>query len=310
MSLEKAKKWRMDQLQRALFFHRKFHEYGMIELAEELDQLKGERYEWALEALGISEIAWNIAIHRGIKPVLVFCHPDVIMENPRRIAYYRMLAILSQKSMQNIGLPTQKHEFESEQLDREKARSLAITFNKIISAIVEDDPEITVRELDMLRAMSAGTQADGSWRNRKGDEAEEAIKALIKARIREKGLLYCTGSEGRELILKDGRVFVFGKEPDVGVYHGKKLIIAIEIKGGIDPAGVHERYGAALKSLEKAKKNNRECKTILIMARVSLTSSVEREINESPYIDQFFDLEGVMEHGSETQQEFFRSLNL
>jgi len=184
MSLEKAKKWRMDQLQRALFFHRKFHEYGMIELAEELDQLKGERYEWALEALGISEIAWNIAIHRGIKPVLVFCHPDVIMENPRRIAYYRMLAILSQKSMQNIGLPTQKHEFESEQLDREKARSLAITFNKIISAIVEDDPEITVRELDMLRAMSAGTQADGSWRNRKGDEAEEAIKALIKARIR------------------------------------------------------------------------------------------------------------------------------
>jgi len=73
---------------------------------------------------------------------------------------------------------------------------------------------------------------------------------------------------------------------------------------------VHERYGAALKSLEKAKKNNRECKTILIMARVSLTSSVEREINESPYIDQFFDLEGVMEHGSETQQEFFRSLNL
>lgn len=308
---EKERAWERDQLQRALFFHKAFHEYGLIELAERLDQIKGEKYKWDLSNLAISETAWNIAIHRGLKPVLVFCHPDVIMENPKFVAYYRMLAILSQKSMQNIGLPVIDHELKGKALDKEKANKLAVTLNKVISSIIEDDPEITRLELDMLRAMSAGTQADGSWRNRKGDEAENAVKALVKAVIKEKDLLRYVDERDR-WVLKDGRVFVFQKDPDIVVYNKEKeKVTAVEIKGGIDPAGVHERYGAALKTLEKVKKETGgKCRTIFVAAEVSLTDAAKQKINESEYMDRFFAIEEVLKNESSVQKEFLTELNL
>jgi len=55
--------------------------------------------------LGISQKAWNKVIHRGIKPVLIFAHPQVLMSVSRAVGYYRMLAMVSQKSMNRVALP-------------------------------------------------------------------------------------------------------------------------------------------------------------------------------------------------------------
>jgi len=44
----------------------------------ELESIKGEDLEWNGRDLGITNRAWNRVIHKGIKPVRVFAHPEVI----------------------------------------------------------------------------------------------------------------------------------------------------------------------------------------------------------------------------------------
>lgn len=105
-------------------------------------------------------------------------------------------------------------------------------------------------------------------------------------------------SRGKSIVLElnDGRVLALGTEPDIGIYRDAKVIqIAIEIKGGIDPAAVLERFGASLKSLRRAKQENDNSITILIMQGVSLTPRVEGEIeNSKDTIDHFFTIEDVI----------------
>ena len=79
----RTKAWSIDQLAKSEFFHQKLHDWGMMEVAAQIDQLQGETLEWNSEHLGISERAWNKVIHRGIKPVIVFAHPDVLTSVPR-----------------------------------------------------------------------------------------------------------------------------------------------------------------------------------------------------------------------------------
>ena len=145
--------------------------------------------------------------------------------------------------------------------------------------------------------MAAGSQAQGSWQNTKGDRAEVVIKDLIERRIREKGLVLEEVSHGKSetLNLKDGRQFILGSEPDMGVYKNNLIQIAVEIKGGIDPAGVLERFEAALKSLRRAKQENPKSITILIMQGVFLTSKAKEEIEKSKsIIDYFFTIEDII----------------
>jgi hypothetical protein len=65
--------------------------------------------------------------------------------------------------------------------------------------------------------------------------------------------------------LKDGRTLTMGSEPDIAVYKDGKIQVAIEIKGGIDTAGALEWFGAALKSLNRAKQENPESVTVLVV---------------------------------------------
>lgn len=70
--------WAFDQITKSEFFHQKLHEWGLLEIAYELEAIKGEELEWNLEKLNISSKAWNKVIHRGIRPIRVFSHPDVL----------------------------------------------------------------------------------------------------------------------------------------------------------------------------------------------------------------------------------------
>jgi hypothetical protein len=66
-SFGRREAWLLDQLAKSEFFHQKLHEWGMLETAEQIEQIKGETLPWNLEELAISEKAWNKIIHRGIK---------------------------------------------------------------------------------------------------------------------------------------------------------------------------------------------------------------------------------------------------
>ena len=278
-----------------------------MEIAYELEAIKGEELEWNLERLNISPKAWNKVIHRGIKPIRVFCHPDVLEEDPKRVSYYRMLAMVSQKSMSKVGLTVNGYEEGRKSFDKDTALKISKHLNRIISILIEHDEEIDAREFDLWRGMAAGSQAQGSWQNTKGDRAEIVIKELIERRVREKGLMIEATIHGKNerLKLKDGRMLVMGSEPDIGIYKDDKIQIAVEIKGGIDPAGVLERFGAALKSLRRAKRENPKSITVLIMQSVSLTSKAKEEISKSrATIDHFFTIEEVIGDESIRKQLF------
>jgi hypothetical protein len=311
-SKEKEEAWTVDQITKSMFFHQKLHEWGLLEIAYELEKIKGEELNWNREDLNITDKAWNKVIHRGIKPIIVFAHPDVLVENPKRVSYYRMLSMVSQKSMNKLNLNTDKYEAGEIKLSRNGALKLSRHLNRIISSLIEHDEEIDPREFDIWRGMCAGSQAQGSWQNIKGDRAEVVVKDLIKRRLMDKGLVSERNVRDNieELKLKDGRKFILGSEPDIGIYQDDLVQIAIEIKGGIDPAGVLERFGAALKSLRRSKEKNPKSITILLMQEVSLTSKVKEEIdNAKDVIDHFFTIENVT--GNEDQRKrFFEILNI
>jgi len=75
---DKYESWLIDQVTKSEFFHQKLHKYGLLEVAYAIEDVHGENLDWNKKNLGISEKAWKKVIHRGIKPVRVFAHPDVL----------------------------------------------------------------------------------------------------------------------------------------------------------------------------------------------------------------------------------------
>jgi hypothetical protein len=304
--------WTIDQFTKSEFFHEKLHEWGLLEIAYELEQIKGDELDWNRNELNISEKAWNKVIHKGIKPIRVFSHPDVLINNPKRVGYYRMLAMVSQKSMGRVGLNIDSYETDQNKLSMALAIQISRHLNKIISILIEHDEKIDQREFDIWRGMAAGSQAQGSWQNAKGDRAEIVIKDLIERTLKEKRLVIkeIKHGKGEEIVLNDGRVFILGSEPDIGIYQKNIIQKAVEIKGGIDTAGVLERFGAALKSLRRAKQENSKSITILIMQGVSLTSKAKEEIEKSKsIIDHFFTIEEVIGQ-DESRNRLFKILDI
>jgi hypothetical protein len=294
-SITEKESWTIDQITKSEFFHQKLHEWGLLEIAYELEDINGEKFDWDLKGLDINIGAWNKIIHKGIKPVLVFAHPDILKQNPKRISYYRMLSMVSQKSMTGIGLSIKKYEEGASSLD-DSALEISRNFNRIICVLIEHDENIDEREFDLWRGMAAGSQAQGSWQNTKGDREEIVIKEFIERKIREKKLILeeIKHRKTKILELKDGRTLILGSEPDIGIYRNDKVEVAVEIKGGIDPAGVHERFGAALKSLRRAKQENQNAITILIIRDVSLTHTAKKEIEDEVIIDHFLTTEDLI----------------
>lgn len=280
----------------------------MLEVAYQIEGVKGETLDWDGEKLGISQKAWNKVIHRGIKPVIIFAHPQVLMSVSRAVGYYRMLALVSQKSMNRVGLPGTRYEQESTFPDEQVALAIAQHLNKIISHLVETDEQIDAREFDLWRGMAAGSQAQGSWQNTKGRRTEVIVKGILQRRLREKKRVSEETADGLCMQLRDGRTIVFADEPDVGVYKGEKIVAAVEIKGGIDTAGVLERVGAAIKSLNRAKEANPESTTILILQGVSVTQQARDDLKTNQIaVNYWFTVEEVLED-EEQREEFFRLL--
>ena len=309
MTTNKKRTWAIDQLAKSGFFHQKLHEWRLIEVAQQIDQIKGETLNWDKTSLEISQQAWNKIIHRGVKPIIVFAHPDVLTTLSRSMSYYRMLAMVSQKSMSQVGLSTVRYE-EGRLPKAEVAETIAKHLNKIISKLIETDETIDAREFDLWRAMAAGSQAQGSWQNTKGRKMEIVIQGVIRRRLHEHELISKNIDDNSRVTLIDHRVVVFADEPDIGFYEGEKIISAVEIKGGIDKSGVLERVGAAIKSLSRTKEENSNSITILVLQEVSMTpqSIVDLQTNQK-VVNYWFTVEELLENPGK-RNEFFELLKL
>lgn len=302
------KAWYIDQLAKSEFFHQKLHEWKLVEIAEQLEAVQGENLTWDKSILGISENAWNKVIHRGIKPVIVFAHPEILQTILGSTAYYRMLAMVSQKSMNQVGGSVTNFETGSKFPDKEKAMFLASHLNQIISHLIETDEKLNAREFDIWRGMSAGSQAQGSWQNAKGEQAEILLRGIIEKRINGKGLAKEVTTTKIEL--NNRKIITFSSEPDISVLENGLIQIAVEVKGGIDTAAVLERVGAAIKSLRRAKEENSDSITILIMQEVAFSATAQKDIELSKEaINYFFKLEQLIENELEREQ-FFNLLGI
>lgn len=275
---EGVKTWLVDQITKSEFFHQKLHQWGLLTVADELERVRGESLSWDREALGISGKAWDKVIHCGIKPIRVFAHPEVLTSIPGAVGYYRMLAMVSQKSMSGVGISVGAYETAQKQPDYPTSERIAVHLNAIISRLVEADEVLDEREFDLWRGMAAGAQAQGSWVNAKGDAAQATISGLVQRRLADKNLVKEHAPDWSWVSLVDGRRFVFSDDPDIAVYRGDAIRAAIEVKGGIDPAGVLERLGAALKTLSRIREKNPTATTILVMHESVMTETATRDL--------------------------------
>lgn len=221
-----------------------------------------------------------------------------------------MLAIVSQKSMSQVGLSIIRYEQGSSLTDELVAIKISQHLNKIISYLVEADEQIDSREFNIWRGMAAGAQAQGSWQNIKGNKVEIIIRGLLERRLKEQRLVTDEKTDNSTINLLDDRVIIFADEPDVAIYQDEKIIAALEIKGGIDQAGILERLGAAIKSLSRIKTINPESITVLILQGVSMTQQAIEDLNNHQLIvNYWFTLEEVLED-NQKQNELFTLLDI
>ncbi|MEA5572275.1 XcyI family restriction endonuclease [Calothrix sp. UHCC 0171] len=80
----------------------------------------------------------------------------------------------------------------------------------------------------------------------------------------------------------------------------------IEIKGGTDPAGALERYGAAIKSFEEARRRHPTVKTILIAS--CITTEVSSRIQNDNKISYYFNLTEILSENSKEYNKLIQEI--
>jgi len=307
---------------RSTFFYRKLIEYHTYDLPLTIVKLIpiSKEYSWTKKKRwGISQDAFDQISNLNINPIQIFAHPRLLREHPSLTAYYRNVAALSQKSVGYLsGVNPNRFEKDNpENMTDTDALALSRLFNEHISLIIESAlKQFRRKHIQGLLFASTGAQIDGSWRNAIGDESEKVVqKMLIKGAIdlsqlsafilrdnkggvepfSEKNLpgLLDRADEFRGFMLKNKRSVLFSSEPDISLIDQDGTTIAvIEIKGGTDPAGALERYGAAKKSFDVSIKQNPKAKTILVAS--CITSEVEKRVSLDPLIKRFFNLTALV----------------
>ena len=307
---------------RSTFFYRKLNEYHTYEFSETINKLipLSKEYDWKkYKTWGITKEAFEQIKNSDLSLIHVFSHPRLLREHPILAAYYRNVAALSRKSVSYLsGISTIKFENgETRDMTESHAAALSQLFNEHTSLIIENALEGFDKEhvTGMLFA-STGAQIDGSWRNAIGDEAEKVVqKILIKEAIdlsrltafllrdnhhgvekfnkKDNAKQLDRVSEFRGFTLKNKRSVLFSSEPDISLVDTDGSTIAvIEVKGGTDPAGALERYGAAKKSFEEAIRQKANVMTVLVAS--CITPEVESRVKKDKTIKEYFNLTAVL----------------
>jgi hypothetical protein len=323
---------------RSTFFYRKLREYKTLsfnDIIQELLTVK-DLYSWENRLnWGIGEDAFNyINNHPNLQLIQVFCHPRLIREHSTLLAYYRNIAALSQKAITYLlGIDVKKIEIDKTNrypLTEDKAFALARLFNEHISLIIDSSIKtFTEEELYGLLLASTGAQIDGSWRNAIGEEAEKVVQRLVIKEANEHNLLAAfiprlnTGIElynpvqleqqleniedYRGVMLTNQTSILFSSEPDISLLDNQGATMAvIEVKGGADPAGALERYGAAKKSFEEARRRNSEVRTILVAS--CITKEVHTRIQNDSTISNYFNLTEILSENSKQYDLFVQEI--
>ncbi|MCF8301995.1 MAG: XcyI family restriction endonuclease [Bacteroidales bacterium] len=267
-----------------------------------------------LSNLLIENDVWDYVVKtRQYEPKYVFCHPDIIIADKSTSLYYRGLCGLSMKAAKDYFGAIEKIESGNKQarLGKEKALRIARIYNMFICSIIKGSYKWTLENGKRTLIATLGITLDGIMRNRVGALAEERIRTMVFEWLIEKGLIMdeITEIDSNEFELKDDIIMRFSSEPDIYFTRksgsGEELLALIEIKGGIDPAGALERYGAATKSFQQALKENPRCKNFFLTA--VFTQELLSRIKGDRLVEKYYDIVKILED-PKVKDDFFDEL--
>jgi len=312
---------------RSSTFSRKLKELSFFEFEKRIKTLAelDEAFSWdKRNEWGIAEDAWEIIDEAQISPLFLFLHPRILQEQPDLLAYYRSVALLSQKGLKQIlSITVEEIEQSAKVPSREKVKKICLLINDFISIIIKSVDTITLAQISGMMFASAGAQIQGSWNNAIGLEGELLVRKLI---IREfinkniiKGYTMTNGKILKELdkplesaidikvlLLSTQGSLVFSSEPDISIYDRNGVVKGdIEIKAGIDPGGALERLGAAMKSFENTRRDNPLCECFYLCGRV--TEEVTKRVAGAVNFGNMYTLNEII-YESNKQDEFINKI--
>jgi hypothetical protein len=291
-------------------------------LQKRIDELARRMIEDYAEALDYTPLvdylieaqAWQHVAALALKPQLVFSHPALLQAFPLTSLYYRGMAGLSIKACKDYFGAVERIESGTAgvKIPADKALKMARTYNLFISSIILNSTNWTLRNGHRMILATMGITLDGTMRNRAGEIAEDRIRRMIldwlnaRSLVKETELAGTAESElSRKVILKNGTVMQFSSEPDIAFLLDDQLLATVEIKGGIDPAGALERYGAAKKSFEEAVRKSGRCRNFYLGG--VFTDELTRRITADRLVEKTYSIILLLKD-SEIREEFFREL--
>ncbi|MFQ4144767.1 XcyI family restriction endonuclease [Chlorogloeopsis sp. ULAP02] len=307
----------IDYQLRSTFFYRKLYELGFNGFLAEIEKLIeiSDNFNWeGRHNWGISETAWNILEESKIPKIAVFAHPRVLLEQPKLSGYYRSVAVLPQKAAKKLAFSSIDSIEEGKgKLSQDRALILCQLYNSHSSLIIESTNEYSQTDMQALMYASAGAQINGSWLNKIGEEAELLTRRIlirllldaqyIVAAILKDGSSRLDSEYLQDLVDKvdllsgvrliNQTSIIFSTEPDLSLLNPSGEIVAvIEVKGGKDTAGALERYGAAKKSFEEAKRFNPHVTTIFLAS--CITDEVNRRLQNDEIVNYVYNLTQIV----------------
>ena len=220
-----------------------------------------------LEDLMISEQVWKHISRSNIDPKFVFANPVVLQKHPQLSQYYRGIALLPRKRVEDIAVSVASWEDGTRKTPITEAQSKCVArlYNAVICSIIEGTSKWTLDNGYRNIIANMGIGLDGAFRNIIGQDAEDLVKTRIRNWLDSRHLIVKQNDAKTEFQLSDGYSMRYGSEPDI--LFRRELsgtirdIATIEIKGGKDPSGALERLGAVQKSFEATPPN---CVNMLI----------------------------------------------
>lgn len=185
---------RENSVRRGVFFLNNLAALNIDGLIQNVEQLGAdydmEHWREIAEQAGIAPEALAV-LDQHQPPVpypYYFCLPQTLTEDPRFLLYYRNVAMVSNKVMNDIGLNTTQHEI-GVPLDETKAQVIAQHLNKIVSALVLRTDWYGLRRHLELIYTNIGASLDGGWRNEVGRLAYVSIISPLVIHLHSLGKL-------------------------------------------------------------------------------------------------------------------------
>lgn len=290
-----------------------------VQVRQTVERLVGDfEFFEPIEKFLISQGAWEHVQSLSLDLVSVFCHPDMLVDEPFVSLYYRGISGLSLKEVQIQARDVSNWERDPATRNRkprvseDAARQVSALYNSFISSIIENTTDWTLDNGYRMMIASIGISFDGTMRNVLGRLPEFRIRRMLLQYALENDLLESSKYPDSNALpsappngrydLVDDVVMVFASEPDVAFEKGGSLETTVEIKGGIDPAGALERLGAANKSAAAALVSNPRCKNFLVAGVI--TAEMRSRLEQERLFERYFGLVELLSSPG-TQEDFF-----